>query len=702
MPEEIAKPRNVKGLEFPFLAVLWETLKPFPGRAQLTLRLAFICTVIVLAADTFKLPFQDLLPFFVLFVTKEEKVTTTLSALLVLVTVTLAIAVSIVLFKFTGDWAEFRIPAIAMEIFVGMYLFRILAVGPVGWILGFVCAASQSLVYLFPDPEETVHQFLWLWVAIAFSVILAWVANLLVFPVVASRLLQQEFVSGWRAVGDSSAQLIIGSPSAAGLLGPAAKRGPVRLLKLLKLSLIESPGLREKEVQLRRLILSVDKITKLIFSYARARWEASPSFAVPSAEAAILDELNKDAESFRQQFEAGFVPSSAQRGSRLKCAEDGPALQLVEAGNTVVDFADGGTEPENPPNKAGTRPKRSLFVADAFTNPRHVQFALKVTLAGMIGYLFYTASDYYGIHTVFYTPLIVALASTGASIHKGLLRIVGCMIGGALALIFSIWVIPRYETLGTFLLIVFCLHGLAAWIACGGEEISYVGLQIALAFDLGFLQSYGPPHNIDPLRDRFIGILLGLCILATVFSLLWPESANSSARDRLAAALRAIARLLGLAISDDRSQSSIGEREQLELKIASNLSEANSYVEQAAFEAVLYRPDIVQVSSLAGAVTRVGEIYVASLPWIREQASWQAEPQESEDRKEADDLTKLLGGAMNGFADLLQEPVQKASSQERVAILLRSVDLAGKEIDRASVKNLSRAMAQFSNSIGAR
>ena len=34
-----------------------------------------------------------------------------------------------------------------------------------GSILGLVCAATQSLVYLFPSPEGTVQQFLWLWVA---------------------------------------------------------------------------------------------------------------------------------------------------------------------------------------------------------------------------------------------------------------------------------------------------------------------------------------------------------------------------------------------------------------------------------------------------------------------------------------------------------------------------------------------------------
>ena len=78
---------------------------------------------------------------------------------------------------------------------------------------------------------------------------------------------------------------------------------------------------------------------------------------------------------------------------------------------------------------------------------------------------------------MFYTPLILALGSTGATIHKGFLRIVGCIIGGALGLICSIWVIPRFETLGTFLLIVFCVHGLAAWIAVGDDRTSYIGLR---------------------------------------------------------------------------------------------------------------------------------------------------------------------------------------------------------------------------------
>jgi len=256
------------------------------------------------------------------------------------------------------------------------------------------------------------------------------------------------------------------------------------------------------------MILSLDKITRLISSYARARLKSSAGMAIPANEITILGGLKEDAQCFQREFEAGFLPSGTAMRTALKTPGDVATLQLLEARNTVEDLVAEDRESESRLQKTSTRHKPALFVADAFSNPRHVQFALKVTLAGMLGYLFYTASDYYGIHTVFYTPLIIALASTGATVHKGLLRIVGCIIGGALGLICTIWIIPRYETLETFLFIVFCVHGLAAWIASGSERISYMGLQIALAFDLGFLQGYGPPTEIDPLRDRFIGLSL--------------------------------------------------------------------------------------------------------------------------------------------------------------------------------------------------
>jgi multidrug resistance protein MdtO len=624
---------------------LWNELKPFPGRDLAALRMAITCTAMVLISNTFRLPFQDVLPFLVLFTAKEAKITTAITAVLALSAITVAVGAAILVFKCTGNRPEFRIPGMAVEIFVGMYLFRILSIGPVGFILAFIISVTQSVIDLFPTPEEAVHQFLWVWVAVALSAVCSWLATIVLFPVPASRVLQRESVANWQTLALAMKQLIDDSPSAARrLLRPLAKQGPIRSLKNLHLSLLETASLRPKQAELKRLIVVCDKIVKLTFSYASDLLR-SPR-PITSAEKGILGHLLENAESFERELRDGFLPSGITAASTDKLSRESAGLQLTEAESTLRDLTV--KEPDAEDAKAAPRRKGSLFVADAFSNPRHLQFALKVTLAGMIGYIFYTACDYFGIHTVYYTPLIIALTSTGATMHKGMLRIAGCMIGGGLGLIATIWLIPRFETLGMYLFIIFCLHGLAAWVAFGSERISYMGIQIAIAFDLGILHGYGPPKEIDPIRDRFIGIILGVIIISAVFSLIWPEDARSIAREKVGGCLRSIARLLRL----NGSQGSISRSAQLELEIASKLSEANAYEEQAAFEALLYETDVTSVNNLGEAVAAAEGIYTASLPWVRERST----NSQTEIGRNATGIAQALADTLEASAIAIEEP----------------------------------------------
>jgi multidrug resistance protein MdtO len=628
------------------LNILWDDLKPFPGRDLAAFRLAIVCTAIVLLSNTFRLPFQDVLPFLALFTAKEEKITTTIAAILVLLAITVSMGAAILIFKCTGNRPEFRIPGMALEIFVGMYLFRVLSIGPVGFILAFIVSVAQSVVDLYPTPEEAVHQFLWLWVAVALGAACGWLATILIFPVSAKTVLQRHFITGWHTIGIAAKQLRDDSTAASRrLLYPLVKLGPIRLLKALKLSLLETPGLHPKQKELTRLSLALDRVAKLLFSYTERGMSA-----ISSSERVVLGRLEETAKYFEQEFSEGFVPSGLNsrqnKGERARTRGSGSAaLQLIEADRTLEDLATPLDEREE--TKLPPRVKKSLFVADAFTNPRHVQFALKVTLAGMIGYIFYTASDYFGIHTVYYTPLIIALGSTGATMYKGVLRIAGCVIGGALGLICTIWLIPRCDTLGMYLLIVFLAHGLAAWIAFGSERISYLGLQIALAFDLGVLADYGPSTEIDPIRDRFIGIILGIVIISTVFSLVWPEDARTITRQKLAACLQAIACLLHIR----GGRESNPQRERLELEIASHLAEANASHEQVAFEALIHGPSAARGLDLETATAAVEEVYVACLPWIREQTATMS------DLGTADcetDMVKPLMAAVKASAALVE------------------------------------------------
>ena len=185
-----------------------------------------------------------------------------------------------------------------------------------------------------------------------------------------------------------------------------------------------------------------------------------------------------------------------------------------------------------PRNAAEHRPKpKSLFVPDAFTNPAHVHFALKVTFAAMFCYIVYEAIDWSGIHTAFITCTFIALESTEATLYKGTLRIVGCVIGGALALFSIVFLMPHMETIASLVVVVACASAIAGWVATGSERISYAGLQIAFAFFYSVFQGYAPDTDLDNVRNRVVGILFGLIVTGFVFQLHLARACSNRSRE---------------------------------------------------------------------------------------------------------------------------------------------------------------------------
>ncbi len=187
--------------------------------------------------------------------------------------------------------------------------------------------------------------------------------------------------------------------------------------------------------------------------------------------------------------------------------------------------------PDTPSELSHPKPK-SLFVPDAFTNPAHVHFALKVTFAAMFCYIAYEAIDWSGIHTAFITCTFIALESTEATLYKGTLRIVGCVIGGALALFSIVFLMPHMETIASLVVLVACAAAIAGWVAAGSEWISYAGLQIAFAFFYSIFQEYAPDTDLDNVRNRVVGILFGLIVTGLIFHYIWPERARIAWRSQ--------------------------------------------------------------------------------------------------------------------------------------------------------------------------
>src|SRR6266478_2793831 len=135
-----------------------------------------LCVMISMALQV---PELALSAYMVFFISKENKLLTTITGVGGVIGATIGIASTLLLYKFTYGHPELRIPGMAIALFLGMYLSRVFVIGPLGFLLGFVVAVSQSVGEAVPSPEVLVRGLLWLWVAIAYPIALTVVLNLL-------------------------------------------------------------------------------------------------------------------------------------------------------------------------------------------------------------------------------------------------------------------------------------------------------------------------------------------------------------------------------------------------------------------------------------------------------------------------------------------------------------------------------------------
>src|SRR5438876_6588660 len=140
---------------------------------------AVLCVIISMALQVPQLATSA---YMVFFTSKESKLLTTITGVGGVIVLTIGIGATLLVYKFTYGHPELRIPGMAIALFLGMWLSRVLVIGPLGFLLGFVVAVSQSVGEEIPSSEQLVRDLLWLWVAIAYGVGLTVLLNLLFLP----------------------------------------------------------------------------------------------------------------------------------------------------------------------------------------------------------------------------------------------------------------------------------------------------------------------------------------------------------------------------------------------------------------------------------------------------------------------------------------------------------------------------------------
>lgn len=500
-----------------FWQFLTRELSAAPGRGNYTLRLTLSCAVLITLFMALQIPFLAVALIVVFYVSQPNVLMIKLVSVVFFITVSVALGGVILIIKWTYDYPLIRLVASVFLFFCSMYLMRILGkLGMAFFVMGLVVIYAQTFPSMTSQSEVLVRLLLWLWVAINTAILVTLLVNacfLQAFP-------GYQFKSRLALMFREAGSLLAGNHA-------DTKRPTLK-------------DIADQFTQLQSLYKQANRSSSDIAARPQA-WQSMMGAAVRCYHLAVLlQPMNSASENH-----AHAQQLSAMLGELALHLDDGklPDIQpfpltddtangaiLREISTIVGKLARG----EEVPLPAGDVEKEPLLAPDAWSNPTYLHFALKTLLATLLCYVFYTAADWQGIHTIMLSCVIVAQPGLGATMQKTWLRIGGALIATLLALLLLVFIQPYTDSIIGLLAMSLPVMALSAWIAAGSDRIAYAGIQIGFTFSLAFLNWFGPLTNLTELRDRVIGILLGVLVSSIVHLYLWPESEAPKLKSSLA------------------------------------------------------------------------------------------------------------------------------------------------------------------------
>jgi multidrug resistance protein MdtO len=565
-----------------FWGFLKSELTPYPSRAWTVGRMVISATIVMIVVMTFRIPFGFLGAIYTMLLSRENPTVTLRSGVRTIISYVIASIYTVLGVMTLIDDPLTHFLWITISLFLAFYLIRIVPdyITAVGF--GFTLAAAIPLWdETFLSVNQRTENTLW----VGFSVILGTVVTVAVEYVFRRVHPATDLNTGIQARLKSVESL---------LRQIAAGQQEFKFQK--DIALYSSVGTS----RLRRMLLRSGYPPKFI--------------AQMTAAVALLGRLMDLAASLQivrsNQF---FVPEAGDRDRCLTLADEIAELEhdvaarklpkpleipdtiapsalplLPEMERTVAlmshTFAGYNTLPGlvlAPPTEGE---HQHLFADDAFTNPDHLKFAIRGTLATMLAYSVYTAIAWPGLSTSVATCIITALSTIGSSRQKQFLRLGGAILGGFIfGMGAQIFVLPYLDSIAGFTVLFAVVTGISAWIATATPRLSYLGVQMALAFYLINLQEFAPQYSLAIARDRVVGVLLGLVCMWLVFDRLWVRDALQEMQDAFSRNLRLLAELLELRGNDDKVEA-IKQAIQLRDRINEGFNAVKAQADAVVFE----------------------------------------------------------------------------------------------------------------------
>ncbi len=566
------------------LEFLRRELAPTPGRGGATFRLTLACLAATIPIMTHHIPHGLVAMIVMYLITQEDTAATLLGSILGLLGATLGLGLALLALEVSLDIPWLRFCFLAAFLFGGLFLKRVLTIGALGSAIGLPAALVMVLpdvatvpAVFSPSPEFLVEFVLWIWLCVALGLAVNLGVQLLLAPGDPLTLLQHELEMRLRVVEETLRGLAgaPGPPSAATSLSldTLAIAGMSRPLEMLKTASLTRVWARQRHEELAAIITLVDR---LVTDAAALRTLAPPADA--AARAALLrvaDACARTRLAFAERRLPGSLAGTARRAAADQASAALPPLADIERALDEITLVVRVRAWAERPREAGPH----LLLPDALTNPEYIRFAVNGTLSALICYLLFVGFDYRGIYTSVVTCFVVSLSTIGASNQKGLLRFGGAAVGGGMGLIALVYLLPNVETIGGFWLVFGAGTAVAAWVNFGTPRISYGGYQTSLAFYKAVLNDFGPSANLTVLRDRLMGVALGLIVFGIVEHVLWPVRAADRMRERLADLLRSLAGLARAAVTG-----TAGDVDARRRFISQQVADVQGFIESSKFE----------------------------------------------------------------------------------------------------------------------
>ncbi|WP_043203076.1 FUSC family protein [Paraburkholderia acidipaludis] len=502
----------------PRLREIARLLAPFPGRASFVTRIALMCALTTWVASAYGTPEAALSAYLVFFFNKPDRVTSIVTSVALFLLVTAIIGIVMVFAIFSIDVPALRVGCMAVLSFGLLFVASASKLRPVGATVAMIVGYGLDELGLAPVGEAATRGLLYAWLFVSIPIGVSIVVNLLFAPS-PRRLAGAQLAKRLRL----AARRLMGAATDAERAGFDAclREGEHQILAWLKFSKLEGTSTAADFAALRAAAAATTAIL-LAADLAASEPGARLPDACVARLAQTMDQMAAILDAGGYPVDVVVDPQDLPEAATLPPLA---ALVLADLRAALEGFAVPASEEPSPAAASAAAPERGgFFDADAFTNPDHVRYALKTTVAAMFCYLLYQQLDWQGIHTCFLTCYIVSLGTTAESVEKLTLRIAGCLIGALAGTAAIVFVTPALTSIGELMALVFAGAWLSGWIAAGSPRIAYIGFQVSFAFFLCVIQGAAPAFDLTIARDRAIGILIGNAVAYLVFTRVWPLS----------------------------------------------------------------------------------------------------------------------------------------------------------------------------------